>query len=246
MLGVLFKTLCERGQRPALLRRSHYPGRSADPHTQSLAIGPRVSALPRSTPTRVPRFWFLLAAAMILGGCSSGGGDSSSGGGGGGGAAPSPTTLTGVYEGTVQVTATSPAGGGTSTQPFSVYVTPDGVVQGVVPSDFGSLDCTTPSTDPVLSGNTFPLNLQATCNVPNVGQCSATISGMGTIEGTAMTGSGTLRLDCGVAGIATANFTFNANRTTAAPAGAAGVTVLGGRRGSVVESIVSGSLGGLR
>jgi hypothetical protein len=182
----------------------------------------------------------LLGGLALLAGCSGGGGGDSSTGGGGGA-----TPLTGIYQGTLFIAATGAGGTQATTEQIALYVTPEGVVQGFVPSDFGDLDCSSPSSDPVLGGNTFPINLSATCNVPDLGQCTITITGTGKIEGDMMSGSGTFRIECAV-GAATGEFSFTATRTSVTPSGGVGASALGAVRGSVIGSLVSGVRGAVR
>lgn len=148
----------------------------------------------------------LVACGGDDGSSSSGGGDDGDSGSGGGDV----SQYAGAYEGAMSVTVTIV--GEISTQSFLIAATiaDDGRIDIISDGFLNPAQCE--DTPPIfLNGNTYSSDISTTCTDPNLGTCSVAGTQSGSVNDSALSGTGSATFTCTGATF-TAEMTFTANK----------------------------------
>ena len=146
----------------------------------------------------------LVSASLGLVACGGDDGDSSSGGG-------DVSQFAGTYEGAMSVTVTIV--GEISTQSFLIAATiaEDGRIDLISDGFLSPAQCD--DTAPIfLNGNMYSSDISTTCDDPNLGTCSVTGTQSGSVNDSALSGSGSAAFTCTETSF-TAEMSFIANKT---------------------------------
>ena len=146
----------------------------------------------------------LVGASLGLVACGEDDGDSSSGGG-------DVSQYAGTYEGAMSVTVTIV--GEVSTESFliSATIADNGQVDMISDGFLSTAQCD--DIAPIfLNGNTYSSDISTTCTDPNLGTCSVTGTQSGSVNSSALSGTGSATFTC-TSGTFTAEMSFTANKS---------------------------------
>ena len=145
----------------------------------------------------------LVGASLGLVACGGDDGDSSSGGG-------DVSQYAGTYEGAMSVTVTIIGEVSTESVLITATIADDGQIDMISDGFLSTAQCE--EAEPIfLKGNTYSSDISTTCTDPNLGTCSVTGTQSGSVDSSALSGTGSAAFTC-TSGTFTAEMSFTANK----------------------------------